>query len=324
MCPPRDVSWVPATCGALLAAATMLHGSESRAHDLMPAPVSVALSAEGFSLEGQLTVAVVGPTNERLERAAERLAVRLADRTGSPLEARVLDDPRRASLVIRCPGTLAGSFPSLEDDESYRLLVGDRGVRLDAPGPLGALRGLATLAQLATRENGGWALRGAEIEDAPRFPWRGLMIDVVRHWQPLEVIERNLDAMEAVKLNVLHLHLTDDQGFRVESRTHPRLHERGSDGRYFSQDEIEASHRVRRRPGCPDRARARRARSRDELAGGLPRAAEPAGRDARAPEGVGSVSRCPRPDPRGDLRVPRRSVLGDGQVVPRRVRPRRR
>ena len=64
------------------------------------------------------------------------------------------------------------------------------------------------------------------------------MLDVSRHWMPMEVIERNLDAMAAVKLNVFHWHLSDDQGFRVESRRYPRLHEMGSDGRYYTQEEI--------------------------------------------------------------------------------------
>ena len=59
------------------------------------------------------------------------------------------------------------------------------------------------------------------IEDHPRFPWRGLHLDVSRHWMPIEVVKRNLDGMAAVKLNVFHWHLSDDQGFRVESKRLP-------------------------------------------------------------------------------------------------------
>ncbi len=227
------------TAGTLALAGAVLAGPAAVAaeHDLMPAPVAVELRAEGFPLDRALTVALVGPRNDRLERALERLAARLSVRVGQPLDLQLLDDARRASLVVRCAGT-TGPFPSLGEDESYHLSVSPDGVTLEAPGPLGVVRGLATLAQLAAPEDDGWILSGAEIEDAPRFPWRGLMIDVVRHWQPVEVLERNLDAMEAVKLNVLHLHLTDDQGFRVESRRYPLLHERGTDGNYYSQDEI--------------------------------------------------------------------------------------
>ena len=64
------------------------------------------------------------------------------------------------------------------------------------------------------------------------------MIDCSRHWMPVEVIERNLDAMAAVKLNVLHWHLSDDQGFRVESKRFPKLQQLGSDGHFYTQDEV--------------------------------------------------------------------------------------
>jgi hexosaminidase len=76
------------------------------------------------------------------------------------------------------------------------------------------------------------------IQDRPRFRWRGLLIDSARHFQPLDVIRRNLDAMAAVKLNVLHWHLSDNQGFRIESKRYPKLHGLGSDGHYYTQDEV--------------------------------------------------------------------------------------
>jgi hexosaminidase len=75
-----------------------------------------------------------------------------------------------------------------------------------------------------------------QIYDQPRFPWRGLLIDAARHFMPMPVIKRNLDAMEAVKLNVLHWHLTDDQGFRVESKVLPRLHEVSK--QYYTQAQV--------------------------------------------------------------------------------------
>jgi hexosaminidase len=81
-------------------------------------------------------------------------------------------------------------------------------------------------------------LPAVRIEDRPRFAWRGLMLDVSRHWMPLPVVLRNIDAMAAVKMNVFHWHLSDDQGFRVESKVFPKLHELGSDGNYYTQDEV--------------------------------------------------------------------------------------
>jgi hexosaminidase len=76
------------------------------------------------------------------------------------------------------------------------------------------------------------------IEDQPRFPWRGLMLDVARHWIPLADVKRTLDGMAAVKLNVFHWHLSENQGFRVESKRFPKLQELGSDGQYFTQDQV--------------------------------------------------------------------------------------
>src|SRR5207244_4198655 len=91
------------------------------------------------------------------------------------------------------------------------------GATLNAATTVGALRGLETALQLISSDSAGWYLPSAQIEDRPRFPWRGLLIDVGRHWEPPEVIKRQLDGMAAVKLNVLHWHLSEDQGFRVES-----------------------------------------------------------------------------------------------------------
>src|SRR5204863_3755159 len=106
-----------------------------------------------------------------------------------------------------------------------------------APTVVGALHGLETLLQLIDADRDGYYLPGVSIQDQPRFPWRGLLIDVGRHYEPMEVLKRNLDAMAAVKLNVLHWHLTEDQGFRIESKKFPELTGLGSDGLYYTQDQ---------------------------------------------------------------------------------------
>jgi hexosaminidase len=108
---------------------------------------------------------------------------------------------------------------------------------LTADGPAGVLRGLATLRQSITKMPGGFAIPAMVIDDAPRFVWRGLMIDVARHFYSLPTLNRQIDAMERVKLNVLHLHLSDNEGFRVESRLYPKLHE-SSSPQFYSQAEI--------------------------------------------------------------------------------------
>ncbi|HYI00026.1 family 20 glycosylhydrolase, partial [Hyalangium sp.] len=146
-------------------------------------------------------------------------------------------EPEKATLLVevKAPGN---TLPTLGDDESYTLEVDGNRATLRAAQVVGALRGIETVLQLLQGDRDGWYLPTVAVSDRPRFPWRGLLIDVSRHWMPMEVLKRNLDGMAAVKLNVLHLHLTDDQGFRVESRRFPRLHEHGSDGLYFTQEQL--------------------------------------------------------------------------------------
>ena len=122
--------------------------------------------------------------------------------------------------------------------ERYDLVVRHNGVTLRAGGYAGVIYGMETLLQLVERRGDEAFLPAVVIHDRPRYPWRGVMIDVARHWIPKSVILRNLDAMAAVKMNVLHLHLTDYQAVRVESKVFPLLQERGSRGHYFSQEDI--------------------------------------------------------------------------------------
>ena len=126
----------------------------------------------------------------------------------------------------------------LGEDESYKLEILENKIVLNAETEFGAYRGLETLLQLLDVKEGDYIFPNLKIVDEPRFPWRGLMIDVARHFMPMDVIKRNIDGMAAVKLNVLHLHLSDDQGFRLESKSLPRLHQLASDGLYFKQEEI--------------------------------------------------------------------------------------
>jgi hexosaminidase len=139
-----------------------------------------------------------------------------------------------ATLVVETQGP-GKAVPSVDEDESYALEVSDKQAVLRAPTVVGALRGLETFLQLLESDREGYFIPAVQIRDQPRFRWRGLLIDVGRHYEPMEVLKRNLDAMAAVKLNVLHWHLTEDQGFRIESKVFPKLHELGSDGLYYTQ-----------------------------------------------------------------------------------------
>ncbi|MGA2771852.1 MAG: family 20 glycosylhydrolase [Bryobacteraceae bacterium] len=207
----------------------------------MPLPVKVETAPGKLAVDGSFSVAATGYTDLRLESALNRFAARVSRQTGIPMLAARPPEAGRATLRVECAGVPSGpgaEDPSPGEDESYQLDVAPDGARLKAATVAGALLGLETFAQLVVPGAEGFHVPAIHIEDRPRFPWRGLMLDVSRHWMPVEVVERNLDAMAAVKLNVFHWHLSDDQGFRAESRRFPRLQQLGSDGSFYTQADI--------------------------------------------------------------------------------------
>ncbi|HEY4301726.1 MAG TPA: family 20 glycosylhydrolase [Candidatus Didemnitutus sp.] len=203
------------------------------AHELMPAPADITEGAGRLTVDAALGVAVDRPEDARLRAGVARWTESIRLRSG----VAVATARGAAAVEIKTAAVRVG-MPTLGDDETYTLAIDEHGAVLSAPTTTGALRGLATLTQLLQKDDHGWFLPAVVIKDGPRFPWRGLLIDVARHWEPEEVIERNLDGMALVKLNVLHLHLTENQGFRIESKLYPQLQELGSDGKYFTQDQI--------------------------------------------------------------------------------------
>ena len=205
--------------------------------NLMPVPASVRTQTGRLPITSSFNVAVKNYTDERLRAGIARMLRRLQGRTVLTFPSELATDESTATLVIQCER--AGEIiPSLNENESYSLEVTDKQARLSAPTVVGALRGLETFLQLLQGDRDGYYLPGINIQDQPRFPWRGLLIDVARHYEPMEVLKRNLDAMAAVKLNVFHWHLTEDQGFRVESKKLPKLHTLGSDGLFYTQDQV--------------------------------------------------------------------------------------
>ena len=205
--------------------------------DLMPLPADLHFSHGQLRVTETFAVAVRGHEDARLQAAISRALRRWEARTGLKLVRPAVTPTASATLVIDCRDS-GRSVPSVDEDESYTLDV-TAARRRCAPRPWSArCADWRPCCNCSTRTPTAGFLPGVSIRDQPRFCWRGLMIDVARHWQPIEVIKRNLDGMALVKLNVLHLHLTDDQGFRIESRTHPELQASGSDGHYFTQEQI--------------------------------------------------------------------------------------
>src|SRR5437868_3203399 len=210
--------------------------AQQPALNLMPMPASVQAGTGSLRVDSSFSVVLTGHTEPRLERGVERFLEQLARQTAFPLNLKPAQYAH-ATLVIHTDHA-SKEIQEVGEDESYVLEVTTAGATLTAPTPLGTLYGLETFLQLVDVTSDGFAAPALTIQDHPRFPWRGLMIDSARHFIPLEVIRRNLNGMEAAKMNVFHWHLTDNQGFRVESKKFPKLQELGSDGLYYTQEEI--------------------------------------------------------------------------------------
>ncbi len=215
---------------------------------LMPLPQHMQMKDGSLIIDTAFSVAITGDSNALFRRAVDRFISHLRQRTGTPLLDMRMAKVPPATLEIRIAPestrnrhTEAAENPAsngMNEDESYKLEINSTGATLEAPTALGAMHGLQTLLQLVENTPAGFAVPALSIQDQPRFAWRGLMIDSGRHFIPVEIIKHNLDGMEAVKLNVFHWHLSEDQGFRAESKRFPKLTGMGSDGLYYTQEEM--------------------------------------------------------------------------------------
>jgi hexosaminidase len=231
--------WLHALClmffGLLLCATRT--GSQGQPQlNLMPIPAKVQLGDGSLRIDSSFAVALTGHTEARLDHAVQRFLRQLSLQIAIPFPAKT-PNSSKSTLVIHTDHA-SKEIQELGEDESYVLKVAADGASLTAPTPLGAMHGLQTFLQLVEVSPEGFSAPAVTIEDSPRFPWRGLMIDVSRHFIPFDVLKHNLDGMEAVKMNVFHWHLSENQGFRAESKKFPKLHGLGSDGLYYTQDEI--------------------------------------------------------------------------------------
>ena len=199
---------------------------------VLPLPSELDLGSNIYEIPNAIDLQPKGIWTPRLQKTFDRFTSRLKNSTGIPIR-----NGNGMTLSIYCQNK-SDEYPSPNEIESYTLTIRKNKINLSAPTEWGILHGLETLLQLANNEGDRWYFPEVHIVDTPRYSWRGLMVDVCRHWIPKAVILRNLDAMAAVKMNVLHLHLTEHQGFRVESKTFPKLHQLGSNGNYFSQEDI--------------------------------------------------------------------------------------
>lgn len=191
---------------------------------LVPRPESVQPASGSFELSDPVRIVYAAP-DDRIAEIADLLATAIRARTG--FEVRVSSAEKADGAIVLDAG-LEHSNP-----EAYVLQVSPRGVRVQGAAPEGLLWGVQTFRQLlppafedvdgARRDS--WSVPAIRIEDAPRFPWRGSLMDVSRHFFPVDFVKRYIDLLSRYKMNVLHWHLTEDQGWRLEIQAYPRLTE---------------------------------------------------------------------------------------------------
>ena len=201
---------------------------------MMPQPSQMSIDSGGLKLDSTFAVEVSGASDACLNDAIGRAVRRIEMAAGLRHAGRGVAGTTRLVVKVSRP---SAPVQSLDDDESYSLSVTSSAAEIDAATDLGAMHGLETLIQLVQPGGAGYVIPAITIHDSPRFRWRGLMIDCGRHFEPVAVIKRNIDGMAAVKLNVFHWHLTEDQGFRMQSLVYPALTAKGSDGLFYTQQD---------------------------------------------------------------------------------------
>ena len=254
---------------ALLAILLMSYGCEPAPDakqlpslDVMPYPSKVTLASGHFVVNETFSV-FSDIDDEFITSAVDRFIERASLQTGLTLATAAAPNPESAALVITLEASHTEKHSASSDDprsvslsssdsspwhqqENYALEITPDRIELSAESNVGIVRGLETLLQLlgtpvknkSSEPAAAITLPALTINDSPRFPWRGLMLDSVRHFFSVNTIKRQLDGMAAAKLNVFHWHLTDDQGWRLESKLFPKLHQQASGGLYYSHDDV--------------------------------------------------------------------------------------
>ncbi len=189
---------------------------------VIPAPAALSLTTDSFQL-GPGTVIF---TDAASHSSARMLSRTLAASTGFDFKIQEGGKARKNAIVLTTGAALGG-----HGDEGYVLDITPRRITIRAAKPAGVFHGTQSLLQLlppeiyspTVRTGVAWRVPCLRMEDSPRFAWRGALVDVARHFFPKADLFRFLDSMAILKLNVLQLHLTDDQGWRIEIRKYPRL-----------------------------------------------------------------------------------------------------
>ncbi|OKY26778.1 family 20 glycosylhydrolase [Thalassotalea sp. PP2-459] len=215
---------------------TMVSWANDLSLNVMPYPKTVIINEQEFTISDGFSISVEGGSKQRSAQLKNTLESQIST---FGWQVSTTND-KAIPIVIRINqgGGLDYQFPALHQDESYQLTLDNQQVLLEAKSDFGALHGVATLTQLLYQAKSNQVLAQLTIKDLPRFPWRGFMLDSVRHFISIDAIKRQLRGMAAAKLNVFHWHLTDDQGWRIALDSYPELHKKASDGQYYTKAQI--------------------------------------------------------------------------------------
>jgi hexosaminidase len=220
-------------------------------YPVIPRPAQLTPGTGQFTL-GHDTLIVIQGNSRELHELVRYVIDRLGPATGFRLrlQDQSYDSPPKNAIVLTLDG------PATLGDEGYTLVATSDGVRIAAHRIAGLFHGVQTLRQLLppliesptrVKENDTWTIPAVTITDVPRFRWRGMLLDVGRHFRTVDEVKRYIDLLAYHKMNVLHWHLTEDQGWRIEIKKYPKLTEVGAwrddgkGGRYggfYTQDEV--------------------------------------------------------------------------------------
>jgi hexosaminidase len=202
--------------------------AKSYAENLIPKPLSISYNSGEFALGDKTNIFTLGDSPE-LQKVAQYLSGILKPATGFSL-------PVSASTAAPANGNIYLKLSSEGDlgEEGYTLNVSTENIQLSAATPAGLFRGIQTIRQLlppgiemSTVQPDKWIIPSISITDKPEYAYRGSMLDVARHFFSVEDVKRYIDLIAAYKMNVIHLHLSDDQGWRIEIKSWPKLTETG-------------------------------------------------------------------------------------------------
>lgn len=207
---------------------------------LMPMPQTVTSEPGKLKILEDFSISVPEGASKKVFDCANRFLRRLDGRTGVFFIQGVISEihPQRPAFPTLQVNVTRKANLDFQENEAYSISIKPDKILLEAETDLGIIHGFETLLQLLSNDESGYYFPIVEIKDTPRFAWRGLMIDVASHFMPVNIIKRNIDAMAMVKMNVLHLSLCNDNGWRVESKLFPKLHLLASEDQYFSQAQI--------------------------------------------------------------------------------------